>query len=125
MDLDLRSFEHDMKNMVKYIEFHDSIRYNGLQRSIGRDIRDISKYGDLILPADKTRNFHRLKIPEYNKLVTDEITQSYNKGEKSSLHHVDGEAKAICHDYGIEERVIKYCNRNFSFGAPKNKKNYL
>ena len=44
MDQDLRSFELDMKNMVKRIEFHDSIRYNRLQRNIRRDIKGISNH---------------------------------------------------------------------------------
>ena len=33
------------------------------------------------------------------------------KGDSATLNQVDGEAKAICHYYGIVERVNRYCNK--------------
>ena len=97
--------------MVRNLDFHDTIHLNKLQKNMKTDIRSLSKKEELCIEADKNRNFYQVQAKLYNKLIRNEITKEYKTGELDTLHHVDGEAKAICHHYGIEERVNKYSEK--------------
>ena len=57
----------------------------------------------LLLSADKTNNLYKWTTDEYNKLLTEKISKSYKKADKSSLKRINTEAKNIAKDLKLEE----------------------
>ena len=73
----LNSFEADLYDMVRNIEFKRVT--SEFQSNLSKDIKRINEDLLLFIPANKTSNLYKLSNDNYNKLLTDNITKSYKK----------------------------------------------
>ena len=74
---ELDNFEKDLFNVVTSLKFR---KLNDIfQEKTKSDILDIKSSPNVLIFADKTSNIYKAAPQEYNKLLKDNITKSYNK----------------------------------------------
>ena len=86
--------------MVRNIEFKNV--KSSFQQQLQNDMKSMKKNAKLLIPADKINNLYRLTTDEYNKLLTENISKSYKKTDKSPLNSTNTEAKTISKDLKLE-----------------------
>ena len=77
---DLIAFENDMYDMIRNVEF-TNIRNEFLDH-LNRDIESIQSSKKVLVFADKSTNLYVLSRDNYQKLLHDNITQTYKKARK-------------------------------------------
>ena len=82
-----------MYQLIKDIKFKD--RPNAFQRNLKEDVRRIRSSQKLLAPADKSTNLYEVKIEQYNKLLTENITKTYKKSTSNEKAKIDSDAKKI------------------------------
>ena len=92
-DKDIAPFEKDIRKIIRNIKFKTNGTKNKLQKEMNNDIRTMKSDSRLIIAADKTRNFYRVELEQYQKLVKDNVTSLYKKVDSESLNQVNAEAK--------------------------------
>ena len=78
---DLNAFENDMYYMIRNFEF-TNIR-NELLDHLNRDMESIRSSKNVLVFADKSKNLYELSRENYQKLLHDNITQTYKKAAKT------------------------------------------
>ena len=78
----------------------------------------------LLLSADKTNNLYRWTTDEYNKLLTEKISKSYKKADKSSLKRINTEAKNIAKDLKLEEWIEQHSQHQLFIILKDHKDNF-
>ena len=76
-DVDLIPFESDLLLMIRSIQFRQV--ENEFQKELQEKIRDINKDQKVYVPADKTRNFYKIKDCTYKTALMENITKVYKK----------------------------------------------
>ena len=59
----------------------------------------------LFVKADKSTNFYKLDVPEYERLLETNVTKTYKKADKKLLSKIDEEARTITKKFNIDDRV--------------------
>ena len=59
----------------------------------------------LFVKADKSTNFYKLDVPEYERLLEANVTKTYRKTGKKQLRKIDEEARTITKTFNIDDRV--------------------
>ena len=75
----------------KYIYIYICVYIYYLQkrkRKRKKDIKDIEKESKLIVAADKTTNFYKIKNEDYDELLAKNITKDYKKATRVSFKNV-------------------------------------
>ena len=70
----------------------------------------------LLVPADKTNNLCKITTEEYNKLLIQNISETYEKTTVSAINSINTEAKAIGKDFNLGEEsfiTLKDHKENF------------
>ena len=101
----MNALENGLYDMVRNIEFKNV--KSSFQQQLQNDMKSIKKDPKLLISAGKTNNLYRLTADEYNKLLTENISKSYKKSDKSSLNSINTEAKTIAKDLKLEDRIEK------------------
>ena len=89
-------------------------------------LKRIKDCKDLIIKADKTKNWYTVTPEEYTKSLQDEISKEYKniKGfDKDLLHEVDSEAVKIASDLELGDRMKLY-HKNSAFLTVKDHKGF-
>ena len=73
-------------------------------KSIQQDIKNINNSDKLYVPADKTSNMYKINKQDYDKILTNSITKTYQKAENSTKHKVDANDIEILKDHHIIDR---------------------
>ena len=73
----LNAFENDMYEMIRNIEFIN-VR-NEFQDKLEQDLENIQSSKNILAFADKSTNLYELSKESYEKLLHDNITQTYKK----------------------------------------------
>ena len=89
----LANFENDLYEMIRKIEFQNV--NNEFLKKLKKDIKTIQSSSNVFISADKTNNLYEIPITEYNKLLKENITKSYEKCENPLKHNINKEAKKI------------------------------
>ena len=90
---DLKPFEDDMFKMIENLR-SKKIR-NSFQDKLKRDIMKVNSSDKVLVFADKSRNVYELEKPQYEKLLSENITKSYRKSNEQSISDVNQELNAI------------------------------
>ena len=91
---------------------------------LSNDVKNIKKNPQLLIPGDKTNYLYEVTSEEYNKLLHENICNSYNKTIVSAINAISTEGKAIAKDLNLDERIEQY-KQNQSFITVKDhKKNF-
>ena len=115
----MRPFEEGMINIIKNIAYKD-VRCQ-FQQDLKKDISSIKNEERLFVKADKSVNFYKLDVPEYNRLLNDNITKTYKKAEKKKLNVINDEARSATRKLNIDDRV-KLIGTNDAFITLKDRK---
>ena len=109
--------------LVKNIKFR---RYaDEFQAKMKSDIKDIADSKKIWVKADKTSNFYKMEVNDYNKRLTENISKEYKKERVSIERDINVEAKGLVSKIGIEDRVCKYKQKEAFLTAKDHKPNFI
>lgn len=100
---ELDEFEEEMLNLVENIEFRSTT--NTFQKKLSKDIKDIKQTEHLLIPADKTTNFYKVKQEKYNKLLDENITKNYKKAPQNLEKDIQNEDICIASKLDLDNRI--------------------
>ena len=100
---ELEAFEEDLLNMIETVQFRKTS--NVFQDQLRKDMDRIKQSKDVIIPADKTRNLYSVNKEQYNKLLRNNITKSYQAAPDGTYDSINYEAKKIAKRLEVDERM--------------------
>ena len=100
---DLIQFENDLLELIKSLKFKKV--KNKFLDQLHKDIASSKKSKNVFIFAGKTRNIYETDKNTYSKLLTGNISKTYNKTEHNIYNKINKEAKIIANNYGVSERV--------------------
>ena len=106
----LTEFENELYELIRKIEFRNV--NNDFLKKLDDDLKEIRKSKNLFIPADKTNNMYEISPNEYEKLLKENITKSYEKCDESIKYNINKEAKGIAVPLGLDARMESYTERN-------------
>ena len=118
----LSAFEEDLYKMVKNIKFRKV--GNSFQTKLSKDLNDIRKSPHILVPADKSSNMYKLRVEDYQKLLRDNITTTYKKADKSTIHKINAQAKVISQSFKLDDRIECFPKRNAFITLKDHKDNF-
>ena len=65
----------------------------------------IRRSDDLLIKADKTSNFYRMKPENYEELLHNNITKTYKKIDDSLATSIEKKSKNIAENLGLDDRI--------------------
>ena len=69
------------------------------------DIKEIQSMEEIMVAADKTRNMYKLSKDNYNKIIKENITKTYQKVDSEVLTKINEEAQNIASKLDLDERI--------------------
>ena len=102
---ELVSFEIDMMDMIKNLEFKRI--NNEFQLNLRNDIRQISRSNNLFISADKSRNICKVSKASYERVMHENVTKTYKKCNTNKSNSINFKAKQIASKLKIDDRVQK------------------
>ena len=94
----------------------------GFQNELNNMVKDINKDKEVIVPADKTTNFHTLTKTAYNKLLDESITKTYKKCGEEKLEEINHEMYKAVELLGVGQK-LESIERKEPFCTIKDHKN--
>ena len=70
-----------------------------------KDVKDIKKCDNIIVPADKTSNFYEVSPVKYETMLRENITAVYKKSNNNMAADTNIEAKKLAKQLDIDDRV--------------------
>ena len=121
---ELKLFEEKMFNLIQKIQFHK--KGNQLQTKLKDDLRNMKQEPRLIVPADKTSNFYKMEVPQYNILLQRNVEAECKRGPQDLVTTYDREDKAVAEELDITDRQIHKTEKRGAFCTMKDtKSNFL
>ena len=78
---------------------------NSFQAQLAKDTNAINRSTALYVPADKTTNLYKVEVKDYEKLLHDNITTTYQKVSKDTARIINMEAKDIAEQLKLDDRI--------------------
>ena len=100
---EMAGFEKELIGVIRKLKFRNYT--NDFQKHLQEDIRSINNSDKMYVHADKTSNIYKLDKQEYNKLLNNSITKTYQKTDSEVKHAVNYAGKNILKDHYIADRV--------------------
>ena len=100
---ELKPFEEDLINMVANVKFR--LINSHFHNQLKKDIETINSFSNVIIPADKTRNFYQVKNQQYQKLLRENITKTYKRSDDSITIEINKELQDISTKLGIADKI--------------------
>ena len=120
---EIAEFENDLWSLVESVEF--DTKKNKFQNKLHKELKEIQKSENLLVPADKTSNMYSVKPETYKKLMKDNITQNYKKVNRNEVDKINKEAKKIAKKFDIDDRVEKMPEKNAFITLKDHKANFM
>ena len=112
---EMENFEKDLLELPKKLEYR---KYsNPFQRTMKEDLSKIKRENmkNIIVPADKTRNYYVCNSQKYDKLLTENVSKEYRQADQGELTEVNTRALEIARKEGLEKRMEIYTPGNARF----------
>ena len=74
---EIKGFENDLISLIKNIEFKKTS--SKFQNKLKCDVLKINAFSEIIFAADKTNNMYKMSYENYDKLLSENITERYKK----------------------------------------------
>ena len=87
---ELAYFERDIWDLVENVKFTN--HRNTFQKILAKDVKKINNTKEIIMKADKTKNWYNIKTENYLKLKQNTITQHYKKQDSKLVNQINYEA---------------------------------
>ena len=91
----LQPFLKELMELFRNIKFREATNEK-FQEELEEWLSENLKSNELLISADKTQNFYRFKPKEYQKLLDQNVTESYKKVTESEVHARNLKAKKHC-----------------------------
>ena len=101
---ELQSFYNKIIDMMRDVE-HKKFS-NPLQVQLKNDRQEIAQSNNLLIEADKTRNFYSIDKSDYDEMIKKEINKSYKKATQDDLEKANSEQVKIVEDLNLTDRNI-------------------
>ena len=118
----LANFENDLYELVRNIEFRHV--KNEFLDKLKSDITAIKSSGHLLIPADKTNNLYEITTTEYEKLLKENITKSYEKCSSNVTEAINKEAATIAKALKLENKMECFSEKNAYVTIKDHKENF-
>ena len=90
-----------------------------------KDLSEMSKLGEVIVAADKSRNFYTCDVPEYRNLRNQNITAEYKKSTPEAVEDNDKRSGEIAVKLKLDDRMQKYSNKECFVTLKDHKENFI
>ena len=100
---DLKGFENDLISLIKNIEFKKT--RNKFQNKLKSDVLKINASSEIIVAAGKTNNIYKISYDNYDKPLSENITQMYKKEKHQTTASIVNECKSIAKKLHIKNRL--------------------
>ena len=100
---ELKGFENDLISLIKNIEYKKT--RSKFQNKLKSDVLKINESNEIIVAADKTNNMYKMSYENYDKLLSENITQKYKKEKHQTAASIVNECKSIAKKLHIENRL--------------------
>ena len=102
---ELKNFENELLLMINKLEFRKVT--NDFQEKLKEDINEIKTSDKIFVAADKSRHIYKMDKQQYTKLLTENVTKTYKKSNKSKINNINFTAKKITENLSVDDRVQK------------------
>ena len=103
---EMKNFEESMLKLVSDIKFKDNPRTDSFQKKLSTDIEnDIKGSSEMLIKADKTSNFYRMKPDAYDNMLHDNVTKTYRKIDSEAVTNIEKKSKAIAENFNLDDRI--------------------
>ena len=103
---ELASFENDVYKLIASIKFRKVS--NQFLDKLNADVNMIKTSNMAIVPADKTGNFYKLPVEEYQRLIDKSITADYRKAPEGTAQRINSEAADIASKLELKDRMKRF-----------------
>ncbi|PFX23612.1 Transposon Ty3-G Gag-Pol polyprotein [Stylophora pistillata] len=119
---ELKDIEDEMLKMIQSVKFKqvNSPFLNKLKEDSNR----IKNERKLLVQKDKTTNFYKLELAEYNDLLERNVTKSYKKALPSTTQAIHKTNKDIATKLQIDDRVNTTANKDAFITLKDHKSNF-
>ena len=100
---EMDAFEDDLFNVVNNITFRNIT--DKFQTTLKKDINKIKDSENVFIFADKTTNLYEMSPTQHKKLLTENITKTYQKAPRKLEAAINSEAKQIATKLQIDDRT--------------------
>ena len=87
-------------------------------------MKSVKEDNHLVVKADKTTNFYRMKHCDYKNLVDKNIQKSYKKANKGQEARINKDTKAIAEELDLPDRVETMAKRDAFITLKDHKPNF-
>ena len=95
---ELKPFEDGLLQLIQNTEFRTTT--NNFQKDLRKQVKKIEHDPNLIIPADKTSNYHKMPPQRYQELLEKNIQKEYKKVDQQT----------------IKKATTKYCHTRVQLG---------
>ena len=99
----MKAFEDDFIDLISNIKFRKI--NDEFLNNIGKDMKTVASSNNVLIFADKTRNIYKSSPETYHKLLSENITKSYETGDEGLASEINSELKNISCNLGIDDRI--------------------
>lgn len=118
----LATFEHRLQELIANIKFRQ-VRCS-FQTRLSEDINMINASEKLIVPADKTTNFYRLKSDQYKELLHRAVTKDYKETSEETTLSITRKDKSTANKLGLDDRIARTAEKEAFITLKDHKNNF-
>ena len=107
--------------MIKSIEFK-TVR-NEFLNKLQKDVENMRSSKNKLVLADKSTNLYNVSREHYEKLLQDNITQTYKRGSPGATRKIDKESRQFVKHPRIEDRMECYSDQHAFIKLKEHKDN--
>ena len=89
-----------------------------------KDVKNIRSSKNILVFADKSTNLYEVSREHYEKLLQDNITQTYKRANPDAKRKIDKESKQFAKHLGIDDRVECYSDQHAFITLKDHKDNF-
>ncbi|OOZ57026.1 hypothetical protein, partial [Solemya velum gill symbiont] len=120
---EMTKFENRLINMIENVKTRNINCH--FQKQLSSDIKTkIKNCNDLLIPADKTTNFYKMKTDTYNELLHKNITKTYKQTSQKTTNEIEAEAKTIAENLLLDDRINVTAKREAFITMKDHKPNF-
>lgn len=100
---ELNQFEKLMTELIQNVKFNNHM--NDFQQKLQKDIKSINNENKMLIKADKTTNFYKLKTDTYSELIRKNVTKDYKKANDQTINKITQTDKKIATQLELDDRI--------------------
>ena len=104
----MKEIEDNMLKLVNEIKFKEKPKQGNFQKKLASNISNTIKGStEMLIKADKTSNFYRMKPDRYQKLLHDNVTATYKKIDDEMVNNIEKKSESIAEELRLDDRIEK------------------